>query len=402
MRVDVSGGAIADPAERLRCYVTFPCLDFQVPQLTRTTSAELIWTSKGASRFKYVAGVFAFRGNETAGTIINPDVLPNLVNSDTGVITHSYAAFAEGAYDLLDSLALTVGGRYSHDRKKGTVIANRVTAATPIPGPDAGWGSFTPRYKLDPSSNLYFTYSKGFKSGVINPVIVLPGSSTEALVAAPESLDAFEVGFKKGAHRLSLAASAFYYQYKDIQVQNFSGLTILTSNAAKASIYGIDVDATWNVSDEFSLRAAGSWLPKAKYNDFDGAIYYVPPLSASGLTTYSESVAGKRLLRTPKITANLTGHYKRSTQAGAFDATVSVYYTSRSPLELGYRVYAKAHEQINATFGFTSDESRFSVAFFANNITNKAFVQGLVPTAAADMAVYNPPRQVGFTLKYGY
>jgi outer membrane receptor protein involved in Fe transport len=73
-------------------------------------------------------------------------------------------------------------------------------------------------FKVTPDNLLYASYSRGYKSGGINPPIPTAFNVSETF--APEAVNAFEIGSKNtfagGKVRLNL--SAFYYQYKNLQL----------------------------------------------------------------------------------------------------------------------------------------------------------------------------------------
>src|SRR3546814_17859010 len=79
----------------------------------------------------------------------------------------------------------------------------------------------------------------------------------------PEHLDAFEAGFKYADRLFALNLSGFHYKYKELQVQSYVNNAIVTTNAAKANIYGIDFDGTVKVAPELKLSGGGTWLPRA-------------------------------------------------------------------------------------------------------------------------------------------
>jgi len=83
------------------------------------------------------------------------------------------------------------------------------------PTPPNGWVQdgaktfvgVTPRFslrdKISANTNVYFTYSQGFKSGLFNAsaVPVTPSTKAPELVE-PEKLDSYEVGNQVGAGQL--------------------------------------------------------------------------------------------------------------------------------------------------------------------------------------------------------
>lgn len=394
----LSGGATLTGTERSICFTLFACIDYQVPQQADSYSQEFVWTSKQYERFNYVAGVFLYRSREDSGVNVNATDCPGCAIYDTRVRTTSYAAFAEGNYKVTDQLTLTFGGRYSHDNKDG-FLSPTYPPTTWSPTVNASWGSFTPRvslrYAIDDQTNAYFTFSKGFKSGVINPT---PPFS----VAAPEQLTAYEVGVKRNTATYSLSLAAFYYKYRDIQVQTFDGVNTITNNAAEGSIAGIDFDGSVRITPDFTLRLAGSYIPEAKYNKYEAASWFGPPLGPFGMAAFHGSVDGGRLIRTPRFQGTLTGSYTHELEAGKIDASLSLYYTDRYPWELGYRVFTDSYATLNGQIAFTPAGSNFTITVFGRNLTNTWYLQSLVESANSDMSVSSAPREIGMSVGYKF
>src|SRR3546814_8383240 len=103
---------------------------------------------------------------------------------------------------------------------------------------------FSLRYELAPRTNVYATYSKGFKSGVYD----LNGTATTPV--NPEKIEAWETGFKTSRGLFDLNIAAFYYKYKDLQVQINSGGFDLLTNAGAARNYGADIEGTLRLTPD--------------------------------------------------------------------------------------------------------------------------------------------------------
>src|SRR3546814_4597423 len=119
------------------------------------------------------------------------------------------------------------------------------------------------------SSDLY---NRGFKSGVYN-ILSLTGAPVR-----PEIVDAYEAGLKTTFldRKVRLNVAAFGYGFQDIQLGSFAlAGSISLRNAARAEIYGIDVD--FEVAPTSRLRLSGSaeWL-HARFTSFPGAPAAVP------------------------------------------------------------------------------------------------------------------------------
>jgi iron complex outermembrane receptor protein len=187
---------------------------------------------------------------------------------DTTIRNTSYAAFAEGTVDVTNQFSAVAGVRVNHDslKAKGSYFGAPQTTYA-----DKGWTSTTPRvsliYKVNPTVNTYFTYSQGFKAGVVS------GQANPAPPANPEKITSYEVGLKAAQERYSFNVAAFYYDYSDLQAEVFNTeLATVPLNAAKARIYGIDLDSAVKLTHELQLRLVTTYLPKAEYTSFPNAM----------------------------------------------------------------------------------------------------------------------------------
>lgn len=193
----------------------------------------------------------------------------------------SYGIFGEAYYKFSDKVKLTVGLRYAHDQKEliarttlvgnpggyvpyGTANANTaITPGDPFADNTVSFGRITGRavldYKLSRNHLLYLSYSRGYKSGGINP----PLSPIYAVPAnfAPETIDAFEVGsknsFMDGVFHLN--ASVFYYKYTNLQLAQIVARTAVNQNI-NADIYGVEAEAIIRPAPGWQFDANASYL----------------------------------------------------------------------------------------------------------------------------------------------
>ena len=235
--------------------------------------------------------------------------------------TDSFAFFAQGTYEISDTLRMTLGLRYTEEEKDATSVQKLGdsncgidgNADTSIAGCANGYNPFlaivqatsfntynknwlgsretddlTPsinvQWDVSDSSMLYISYSEGFKSGGFsaaddgNPGNVgVGGFPVEAVSSVPnedfefddESVEAFEIGgkheFLDGAMRLNWAA--FYSEYQNLQTTIFKGVGFAVKNAASSEVQGLEVDWLLQVSDAVRVGANFAYLD-ATYGDF--------------------------------------------------------------------------------------------------------------------------------------
>ena len=352
-------------------------------------SQELDFASRQIGRFRYVAGLFGFYNESREHDSYNN----NLFTDDTRVRNTSYAAFTEGTFEVTDSLSAIAGVRVNHD----SLTAEGSYFGAPLATyADKGWTSTTPRasviYKIDPAVNAYFTYSQGFKAGVVS------GQANAAPPANPEKISAYEVGLKAAQRNYSLNLAAFYYDYRDLQVEVFDikSLATIPLNAAKAEIYGIDFDGAIKHSDAFQTHLVTTYLPKAEYTSFPAAIAFIPPLGPHGLVTDTEyDATGSRMLVTPLWTGTVSETYTRSLAGGLFQASASLYYSSGYRWEYTGTVLTHQYNLLNGQASFSPGESRFRYTLYGKNLANRAYIQGALPSSLANEVIFGAPREVG-------
>jgi iron complex outermembrane receptor protein len=124
----------------------------------------------------YVVGLYYFYAEYTLAqdTELGPFfMIPSPFNFSRQRARHnsqSYAAFADVDWKLTDAIRLSVGGRFTSDRKK---LANQFLGPTGfISSASDSWQEFTPRVSLDYRFNenilAYASYARGYRSGGFN------------------------------------------------------------------------------------------------------------------------------------------------------------------------------------------------------------------------------------------
>ena len=251
-------------------------------------------------RLAYVVGAFYFA--EKAETL-GPQAFFGLFGpagsyfqSDYGSHTDAYALYSQLDYKLTDALKLTLGGRYTHEKKD---VRRYFAAGSPLVKvldlpyggvPDASYNNFSPAvtlsYEASDKVNLYGRFAQGFKSGGFNgetnvffdpkaPAGCPLGLTELCQPYRPEKVDSYELGIKTKMldNRLILNLAAFYDRHKDIQLSIFTAAGAASSvvrNAASARIQGLEVEAIARPTDALTINASLATL-SAKYLSYTDA-----------------------------------------------------------------------------------------------------------------------------------
>ena len=390
--VEASSGDAYSPG----CIAVFSCVNAAVSEPDKTWSQEFDFASKQLGRFRFVTGLYGFYDDALAYITYNDLAFI----TDTLVKTTSYSGFGEVTYDATSKLSVTAGLRVTHDQIK----AWGYLAAPPVlPYANKGWTAATPRaslvYKINPVVNTYFTYSEGFKGGVAS------GEYTVAPPANPEKLYSYELGVKAAQSRYLLDLAAYYYDYKDLQVETLvdQGTVTEPQNAADAKLYGLDLDGTFRWTEAFQTRLDATYLARAEYTSFPAAITYVPPLGPFGLVTDNDyDASGTRMLAAPLWTGTVAGTYTKDLNGGVLQATGSVYWASSYRWEYTGRIQTPGYYLLNAQLNYSPHSSNFRYTLYGKNLANKAYIDGVTPSSANSQAFYAQPREIGVKIDYSW
>lgn len=361
----------------------------------RSFSQELQLQSKEGSPLQWIAGLFYLDGPTAFHFNLSGLAFGgHTIAFPTAVKTRSYAGFGQASYALTDSTKLTAGLRYTADKRRLT--APGVTSVASDRKPT--W-RLAIDHKISEDVLAYASYSRGFKSGVYN------AGSPDKPAADATSLDAYEVGLKTQTsdRRFRANLAAFYYDYKDVQIQLIE-ITRYFVNGGDARSYGVDLDLAAEPVRNLTLTGGVSIL-NTKFTKYDMSkplppCYFVPPAPTGGLVVDSCSPVGNQLPFAPKFTGSAAFNYKHETDLGDFVVTGaysynSGYYTEASNFELGR---TKSFEMVNASLTWVSSNENFHVGVWGKNLLNE------LRTGSADVsnigALVYPlaPRTYGVTL----
>ena len=363
----------------------------------------------------------------------------NLVSASLGSGTAtSYAAYAGATYALTDQLKLSVGLRYTNDKRtifdrplagSGLPSAANPTATngylntctfntTPVAGipnppvaaaPDCtvsaskSWNALTYdatlAYQPNSNTNIYAAFRKGFRAGAYT---LRSYSYQELAPANPETVYEYELGFKSttnvGVGRLVTSAALFYQNYTNVQRQvPFSGaggvIGTRILNVAKEHIYGGELEAALEVGQiDFGL---GYSYVKIDVVQIDPSIAY----------QYGDSGIPHN-----QFNANLTWHVPITKSLGDLQLGASIAFKSRihvgSDTFSGPAADQPAYSLVDLRLQWNDIAgSHFSLGAYAKNVTNKFYRIGqidIVRQTGIGGSIYGTPRTFGMNVGYKF
>lgn len=407
---------------------------------SKTWSQEFQLSSKpSASPFDWIAGAFFLHNNtslgqDTWGTCLGAVCAPILVPTRLLAYptTKSSSVYADGTYKIMEHTRLTLGVRYTYDKKGLTGVQmplaglpNSVTALAPnvvlhpgdpYAGNPAGIATSVNFPKttfrgilaqdLSADLNAYLSFNRGFKSGEFNPGVFNNQPSK------PETLDAIELGLKSQLfnHRLRLNVSVFNYNYKDMQLRSTAPPAppggFLQLNAASATVKGMDVDFSWRATSALSLTGGFEYLD-AKFGTFTGGTCFtLRPIGGAvlgGVISTACDLSGRQLPNAPRFSSSLGIRYLIDSAIGPLVLAANDQFRSDYPFIADGSLKNEAYHVVNASLTWTSRSSHFDIQLYAKNLGNKYYFTGATGGIVGDHIMYpGAPRTVGMTLGYHY
>ena len=414
---------------------SLPAADVDVPAIYRnrqfSNELQLLYES---DKLQGLVGVYYLDANAnnifdvilaTTGAVIG---IPGFTASTFGdVDTKTWAVFADMTYKFSDQFSISLGGRYTNDKRNSTVIRANLRGGpspelggTPINGifnavtnptgrqvgaltsnfqGEETFKQFTPRasisFQPNDDNTFYASYSKGFKGGGFDPRGLstaapdLNGNGTreaaeifDYFLFEPETVDSYEIGYKANLfdRRLRLAIAGFYADYKDVQVPGSVGAVIngvptfvgVTTNAGKATFKGVEIETVATLFRDFDSGQRLNFVGTLGYLDaqYDEFITNIPGTGPVDVADF------RRIQNTPKWTASGTIDYSTRVKSGSLSASTTLSYRSKtfqfetpSPFldQPGYAL-------LDASLVWSSSDDRYSLGLHAKNLTDKHYI----------------------------
>ena len=444
-------------------------------------SQEFRLTSDLGSNFDYIAGLFFQDTDLTyADQIQLPD--PTVVNTALGLLGAGalqpfapgsstdrtfnqegevIALFAQGTWSVSEALRLTVGGRYTEEKKDANRQQRHKANATfggqymPAVTADPVSGAYNVLYgifaieaydqingKLDdssfspvvtmewdanPDTMVYATWTKGYKSGgfdarsnghpdaSVNNGLKSGAAITGSWEFANEEATSVELGSKMsladGAAELSVAW--YMTDYTDLQVSQFDGtLGFNVTNAGEAKVKGIEADGRWALTDNITLTGSVAYLD-FNYEKFPNSQCYFQQEDTDGDKLCD--AGGKRKEFTPELQANLGAAWASEMSNGLeLNASLDVSFMDEYlyAANLDPRSKQDAYSMVNARIALAGSEGAWELALLGRNLTDETVINfgGNTPlggtlTGGAGNSYYafvNRPRNIALQVNYSF
>lgn len=342
-------------------------------------SEELLYAIAPNDRTELTTGISFFTQN-----ILNESVR-DIRNGSTqiamrGKMDHtSLGFFSQADFDLLESLTLTLGGRYTWEDKKAYVgsfggsVSLDLNEYTYDFIDDDNWnfisGHAGLNWRATEHALLYGSWTRSFRSGGYNIRNALPASPGPY---DEEKVDAFEIGLKadwlEGRLRTNLAG--FYNMYNDLQ------RTVLTPsisqeklNAADATIVGFEAELSFLPTHYLQIDASLGYVD-ASYDSYEG-------LDVDGDKIPDPDLAEDLdFALVPEWTAYLGGVCYAPLSwdlGGNLELRASASYTNRYALTEENKLFQESYTLVNASVSYVFPNEKVKFSVFGRNLLDERY-----------------------------
>lgn len=300
----------------------------------------------------------------------------------------SAALYGDATWHITERLDLIGGARLSYDHREidyahaSTIPGFTIGALGQVQSQSMDNTDISPRiglaYEIMPNVRSYATISRGYKAGGYN----ISFAPTADLAYAEETAWNYEGGVKASLFdgKLDLAASVFYFDWRNQQIYSFNGYSVWIANAPKSRNYGAEFEVTARPIDGLELMA-GLGLLDARFVD--------APASQSGGDADGnwQPLASKYSLSlSAQYTRPLTEHLKGVARVD-YNWRSSFYFDVDNNIEQdGYGI-------VNARLGVEAET--WSLYLVALNLFNQEYYTVATNNGVGPYGAPGDPRMIG-------
>ncbi|SKB95357.1 TonB-dependent receptor [Sphingopyxis flava] len=321
-----------------------------------------------------------FAGNPALGTCLaGSNSRATDVNYDQ--TTDSIAAYAQLTYKLAPTLDLTLGTRWSQDKKDalfdarpvqaiGAIFTGTETTPLALKQSRVTWRANL-AWKPTDDAMLFASYTTGFKSGGFNSAAsnVVLGQTREV---RPETVKSYEIGAKTSWLDNALQLDVVLYQMdiKDFQDRAFTGVTFAVRNAGGVRNRGVETDISIRPADWFRLSGGVAYLD-SEFTSYPGA-------SALPGLPGTQDLKGTRPTFTPKWSGTLGAEFNGDLGSGMrWLLRGDMNFTSKANIggvnDNNPDTVQDGYALFSARATLSGPDDRWSISLFGANLTDKGY-----------------------------
>ena len=305
--------------------------------------------------------------------------------------TEGWSLFTHNTWQASEDFGVTVGVRYSSEEKDAGMIINGAPFGEAISDPfcalipidslcdnasynnkakeDEVTGTFKLAWQVTDDTNVYASYSRGYKAGGYNLDQEALGFRDEngnfidESRFDPETSDSFELGVKGRFldQRLTVNTALFHTTFDDFQLNTFTGLGFTVGNVKKAVSTGVELESFLTLGDGVFLTV-GATYTDARYGE--------------GLVPANAHLEDRRLTQSPLWQASASFFVDREIPDTGLRWLLNANWSHVGEVNTGSDLdhpqkVREAFNLFNAQVGLKTADGRYEVSLWGRNLSNR-------------------------------
>jgi len=371
-----------------------------------------------SGKLDYVTGLYYFEEDGVQnvllqlfgfGAISFPENTGSIFSDDYRSIDNSSkAAYAQGTWHFNDRAHLTVGLRYTKDNKDVNFSLNRDPFLFAGPRSQNFDGVYeetvtdplvTFGYNVNDNTFAYITYTEGFRDGGFPGRFL--GSPTAASSYDPEFVTSIEGGLKftSADNKFRANIAIFSTDYSDFQIAANSAdpdlQTTTIDNLADVSLYGAELEAYWEATDNLRFDLAVGYL----HNEIDSIVG--GELFSLGIRITTDN----KIPYAPEWNSNLGVTHKLSfSNGGSLLTRLDWRFVDEQyfRIENTDTLLGDSYNTINFSTTYRLPEDAWDLVFGARNLTDEVYSTsaGVVGASTSVIGNISRPRTLYAAVRY--
>lgn len=334
------------------------------------------------------------------------------VDVTTDIQGRTYSAYGQVIWDLSPTIELAAGTRYTDETKKDVTrvlygvgafnVSNMLFPGETVPGQLSGeisetnWSpEATLTWRPNRDMTYYVAYKTGFKSGGFQAALPNATTRIEDIGFGSETVRGFEIGAKADLldRRLRVTSAAFAYDFEDLQVNAYDPIrtTFIVGNAGAVEQRGAEFEATYQATDQLSLRTAVTYV-RNRFADYVGQCYaYAFPTGSTRATAtpppncefantttlaLQQNNDGRTPARSPDWSGNAGFTYDMNAGALLWTLTGDASYMGRYNASDTFSPYSMQDSfwRFNASASVATQDDTWRLSLIGRNLSNEYYV----------------------------
>jgi len=370
--------------------------------------------------------------------------------------SRNFAIFTHNIISITDLVDLTLGARYTDERKRldALVSTNNSTCSTlaaaagvgaipaslltlpclPFFNPfvdgtfdsvrkeDEFTGTVALNVRWNEDISTYASYSRGYKAGGFNldrAALTVGAPNADAdLQFREETVNSYELGakYRSPNRTVNINAAAFFSKFDDFQLNTFNGISFVVENLPKVESYGFELEGAWQATENLTFNGGVTYANTQYGNNLGSDPIFTQPDATTPAGALFQ-LAGQQITNAPKW--SLVGSSTYNHPLGdSLKALLHLDFRYTSSINTGSDLDLEKVQDgvfvMNGRLGLGHIDDNWQIEVWTRNMFDKDYVQIAFDaplqgsgtarnTFVANTQTFNAflaePRTFGFTLR---